>query len=402
MPSKKTLFTVARIVVSVGLLAWVFTSLEFHDKVTLKDGTEIRGKVLSQTEEEIVIEENGRARAIPIADVEPAKGDSGRDGERLYYQRGLFAIIATTSLALLLLGVVYYGLVNILGTIRWYILLRAQGMRISLRRVFHLSFLGYFFNNVMPGLTGGDLAKAYYVTRETEKKTAGVTTVFVDRLIGIVALASLSGIMILINLGDPRFQGPAIVVLAFLAGVAVGGIALFSRRIRGILRLNRIVRKIPFEGVKRILREIDQAVYLFRSHKVAMLVALLISFVVHTVSVSANIVFGGAIGVELAWEKYFIFLPIVFMIMSIPISLSGWGVGERSYQGLLATVGVPLNQAAMMGVLFNLTRTAWSLPGAIFMVLGGKRPSAEKMKEELEYDVAKETKKKENSITQVD
>jgi uncharacterized protein (TIRG00374 family) len=385
--------------VSVGLLAWVFTSLEFHDRVTLKDRTEIRGKVLSQTEEEIIIRENGREREIPIADVAPVKGE-GKDGERLYYRRGFFTIIGSAGLSLLILGMLYYGLVNILGTIRWYILLRAQGMRISLWRVFHLSFLGYFFNNVMPGLTGGDLAKAYYVARDTTKKTAAVTTVFLDRLIGITVLASLSGIMILINFGDSRFHNLAIIVFVFLGVVALGGIAVFSRRIRNTLRLNLLVKKIPFEGVRRILKEIDQAVFLFRNHKVAILVAVLISFAVHCVSVSTNIIFGSAMDVPMRWQEYFIFMPIIFMIMSIPISLSGWGVGEKSYQGLLGMVGVPLNQAAMMGVLFNLTRTVWSLPGAIFMALGGKRPSAEKMKEELEYDVDKETKKEENSITE--
>ncbi len=385
--TKRTLFTIIRIAVSVGMLAWVFTGLEFQDTVNLKDGTQIRGRVVEETAEEIVIEHDGQRRRISREEIEPAGETDGGGGERSYYERGLLTIIGATSLTFLGLGVLYYGLVNTLGTIRWYILLRAQGLRLSLWRVMHLSFLGYFFNNAMPGLTGGDLAKAYYVAKETDKKTAAVTTVFLDRLIGIVVLASLSGIMILVNFGDPRFRGLAIVILVFLGSIALGGVAVFSRRIRRTLRLNILAQKIPFARVKRILKEIDQTVFLFRHHKAAVLLAFLISFAVHSVSVSTNIVFGSAIGIEMGWQNYFIFLPVVFMIMSIPISLSGWGVGEKSYQGLLATVGVPLNQAAMLGVLFNLTRTIWSLPGAAFMAFSGKRPTAEEMKEELEGDI---------------
>lgn len=383
----KTLFTILRIAVSVGLLLWVYSILELQDKVVLKDGAEIRGRVTAQTADEIVIETGGTVRRIASADLRPAKGDRDSDGRDFLYERGLFTIIRTTSLTLLILGVIYYGLVNVVGNLRWYILLHAQGLRISFWEVNRLSFLGYFFNNVMPGLTGGDLAKAYYVAKETDKKTTAVTTVFLDRLIGIVVLAMISGAMILVNLGDPRFQGPAIVVLVFLGATAVTGTAFFSRRIRRALRLNVLVRKIPFERLRRVLKEIDQTIYLCRHHKKAVLVAFLISFVVHGVSVTTNTIFGIAIGVDMELKSYFIFLPVIFMIMSIPISLSGWGVGERSYQGFLHTVGVPLNQAAMMGVLFNITRTVWSLPGAVFLATMGKRPTAEQMKEELEQDI---------------
>jgi hypothetical protein len=101
--------------------------------------------------------------------------------------------------------------------------------------------------------------------------------------------------------------------------------------------------------------------------------------------------FGAAMGLEqIQTRDYFVFLPIVFMIMSIPISLSGWGVGERSFQGLLATVGVPMNQAAVMGVLFNVTRTIWSLPGAAFLAIAGKKPSTDEMKEELKKEEDKQ------------
>lgn len=293
----------------------------------------------------------------------------------------------TTSVLLIVIGVIYYGLVNILGSVRWWVLLKSQKIPISLWQANRLSFLGYFFNNVMPGLTGGDLVKSYYVAKETRKKTGAITTVFLDRLIGLVCLAILSGAMIMVNAGDRRFRGPALVVILFLGITAALGVAFFSRRVRRALRINVLAKKIPFEGVKRVLWEIDHAVFLFRNHKTAILITVLLSFVSQSISVTTNMFFGAAMGLEqMQMRDYFVFLPIVFMIMSIPISLSGWGVGEKSYQKLLWTVGVPLNQAAVMGVLFNLTRTIWSLPGVAFLAVAGRRPTAEEMKEELAAD----------------
>ena len=434
MAVRRTLFTILRVSVSVGLLAWVLSSIEFWDAVYLQDGTVLRGSVLNWREvqsgkaAEIVVRSDGESREIPNGEVSreitlyltdqsltgrlveeddssitintgkeerrveksallKGKGEDGSGITSSYYRRGLFSILRTTSVLLIVIGVIYYGLVNILGSVRWWVLLKSQKIPISLWQANRLSFLGYFFNNVMPGLTGGDLVKSYYVAKETRKKTGAITTVFLDRLIGLVCLAILSGAMIMVNAGDRRFRGPALVVILFLGITAALGVAFFSRRVRRALRINVLAKKIPFEGVKRVLWEIDHAVFLFRNHKTAILITVLLSFVSQSISVTTNMFFGAAMGLEqMQMRDYFVFLPIVFMIMSIPISLSGWGVGEKSYQKLLWTVGVPLNQAAVMGVLFNLTRTIWSLPGVAFLAVAGRRPTAEEMKEELAAD----------------
>lgn len=435
MRGRRTLFTILRVSVSVGLLVWVYTIIEFRDTVNLQNGTERHGSVTNWREIDksdtcpIILASGGQSREItreeiapeatvhladgsvkrgkligqtpesvtiqgapPIAKSQIVPGKPGEPGFTLtYYRRGLLSILRNVSLGLIIIGIIYYGLVNILGSVRWWVLLKSQKIPISLWNANRLTFLGYFFNNIMPGLTGGDIVKSYYVAQETHQKTGAITTVFLDRLIGLVCLAIMAGVMILVNAGDPKFRGPAMVILIFLGATAVLSVAFFSRRVRRALRINVMVKKLPFEGLKRVLWEIDHAVFLFRNHKTAILITVLLSFVSQSISVSTNMFFGAAMGLEqIQTRDYFVFLPIVFMIMSIPISLSGWGVGERSFQGLLATVGVPMNQAAVMGVLFNVTRTIWSLPGAAFLAIAGKKPSTDEMKEELKKEEDKQ------------
>ena len=43
--------------------------------------------------------------------------------------------------------------------------LRAIGVRLSFWNAHRLTFIGFFFNNVVPGATGGDVVKAVYVAR---------------------------------------------------------------------------------------------------------------------------------------------------------------------------------------------------------------------------------------------
>src|SRR5215471_7713717 len=66
---------------------------------------------------------------------------------------------------------------------------RAQGMFMSWRRATMLFFVGLFFNLFMPGYTGGDFARLYYLMREfPQKKKEAILTVVMDRLIGVAAL----------------------------------------------------------------------------------------------------------------------------------------------------------------------------------------------------------------------
>ena len=66
---------------------------------------------------------------------------------------------------------------------RWWLLLRASNLPQTLIRAFRLTFIGCFFNNVVPGQTGGDLVRAYYIARENKgRKTDSILTVIVDLL----------------------------------------------------------------------------------------------------------------------------------------------------------------------------------------------------------------------------
>ena len=77
------------------------------------------------------------------------------------------------------------------GAWRWKMLLQAQGIKISLFRAISLSFQGNAFSLFMPGgALGGDVVKAGIVAVEADekKRMEGITTVALDRLIGMSAL----------------------------------------------------------------------------------------------------------------------------------------------------------------------------------------------------------------------
>ena len=80
--------------------------------------------------------------------------------------------------------------------IRWWRLLAAAGCPTTLFNAVRLTFVGLFFNLVMPGLTGGDLVKAVAVARENPDRKAGaVMSIAVDRLLGLFVLALVAALV---------------------------------------------------------------------------------------------------------------------------------------------------------------------------------------------------------------
>ena len=86
-------------------------------------------------------------------------------------------------------GILAYVVVEISAAIRWQILLRVQNIRLNLSRVAGLFLIGMFYNQFLPGGTGGDIMKSYLLLKETPGKATGaLLAVVFDRMVGLVMI----------------------------------------------------------------------------------------------------------------------------------------------------------------------------------------------------------------------
>src|SRR4029077_20694250 len=76
----------------------------------------------------------------------------------------------------------------LLTFVRWYFLVRAQGLPFSLTSALRLGMIGFYLNTFLPGAVGGDLIKAAFIAREQSRRTVAVATVIIDRVIGLCGL----------------------------------------------------------------------------------------------------------------------------------------------------------------------------------------------------------------------
>ena len=90
-----------------------------------------------------------------------------------------------------------YFLVEFAAGVRWRILLKVQQIHLSIPRVAGLFLIGMFYNQFLPGGTGGDIMKSYLLLKETPGKATGaLLAVVFDRMVGLVALISITGVLI--------------------------------------------------------------------------------------------------------------------------------------------------------------------------------------------------------------
>ena len=124
--------------------------------------------------------------------------------------------------AALLVSVLLVGIAIFAGVVRWRIVLEASGLHLALGRATSISFVAQFFNSFLLGSTGGDLIKAYYAARETHhKKTEAVTTVFVDRSVGLWSMLLFASLMMAPNYAMLRASRDVGVPALFILAAAV-------------------------------------------------------------------------------------------------------------------------------------------------------------------------------------
>ncbi|GAB4378823.1 MAG: UPF0104 family protein [Calditrichia bacterium] len=136
----------------------------------------------------------------------------------------------------------------VLFSLRWYIILKAQGNHTSLFRLFLYRLAGFGFSYFTPGLqVGGEPFQIFLLNkREKHDGSMAIASVFLDKLveIGTKFLFLIIGILAIIHLGLMR-QDLEFYAFFLLAALFVSPILAFYLLYIGIHPLSSLLRKLP-------------------------------------------------------------------------------------------------------------------------------------------------------------
>lgn len=368
----------------VVLVAYVLYQVNYRDQFRQPDGTILRGSVDDRDGVAVFVPEDGGA-PLPLPEGwEVALGDSP-------VTLGLITIVRQSDKLLLLLCLFAYGPICLISITRWWYLLRNVDLPIPYKEAFRLSFIGFFFNSAVPGLTGGDLVKAFYIAKlKPEAKVRAFMTVLVDRVIGLFALGLLAGTILLFRLGDPAFRIAGYIVYSFLGACVLFGAIFLSRRLRKLLHLRALIEKLPGKGFSHMLQDVDRAIVIYRSRPRAVVVAVLLSLLNHISLTFMAVGIGRALQIDLPVSTFAILVPVCMMVASIPMLPGGWGLREGAFAYFFGGKGIGFAFATALSVMIGLTQLIWSLLGGILFIFSSDRVSRQELQDfsdEVEAEV---------------
>jgi hypothetical protein len=281
-------------------------------------------------------------------------------------KRALMAgAIARADQTWLIIGLPVALIGEVANIMRWQILMRVQGMFMSWRRATMLFFVGLFFNLFLPGYTGGDFARLYYLMREfPDKRKEAILTVVMDRLIGVAALVVTAVLTTVLRWQWLQRTPQATVLLWVLVSMLIGFVIAMggSFVISGLSLLQRLPQHFPF---RERLVEMSEAYQLFARSKKSLLYAFLLSFPVLFSFYGAFYCTARALVAGVSVLDMGSIMPIVTCIISLPITPSGIGFRESLLEILLKDLCNVPNQ---VGVLISLLGFAYFV---LFGIAGG-------------------------------
>jgi uncharacterized protein (TIRG00374 family) len=277
--------------------------------------------------------------------------------------------------SLLLLNLAVFLLGAIIGTVRFRVLLRLAEVDVGLGILFRLQMTAFFFNVVIPGNIGGDVVKALYVARDAPvaKRTTILLLVFVERLIGVVALILMGSVVTVLRgpalFSDPQLR-PLAPTLVTLGGAIVvfGGLSLLFVRHAGA-RLDAYTSGPT--RISKILNQLVASLRILSSGPGTLVVVLLLSMTFHAASMAFfTLLTRAVLATDIPYSAVATVFPIGLLSMMLPISPSGLGVGHVAFKRLFELIG--LSGGASVFNVYLLGQMAPCLLG-VFPFLALKR-----------------------------
>jgi uncharacterized protein (TIRG00374 family) len=250
---------------------------------------------------------------------------------------------------------------NLLGSYQWWRLLRVADIRIPLWKACTYYHIGLFFNNFLPANIGGDIARVADSSRHGGTTGAAVSAVMMDRLIGTVALASLALVTTLPAVDHFHLALAYLCLVAFFV-ISVGLLwGLFHPRL-----LPAIERALARVGLGRLSPHLDELALrleAYRGARALLARMLVVATVTQLMRIGVHFLVSRALGLHISLQYFLLFVPLLAVIVSLPISLNGLGLREGAGVLLFGLIGVDRPRAFSLQFLTYLVAVAVSLLG---------------------------------------
>ncbi|MFQ5441400.1 MAG: lysylphosphatidylglycerol synthase transmembrane domain-containing protein [Thermodesulfobacteriota bacterium] len=239
-------------------------------------------------------------------------------------------------------------------------------------KLLSIYFVGMFFNNFLPTMVGGDLIKGFYLYRETGKGGVSIASIFMDRYSGFSALIFITAVALIP--GYALIKGtvlPGFFVL--LIGGYIGASLVIWVGPLHSWAMN-ILAKIHFYGINKKIDTFYNVLMSYKSHRDILVKIFLISLVVQTGVNIGYYVLSRGLGIDVGLAYFFLFIPLSTVVSMLPVSVAGLGIREGAFVYLFTRVGASKEEAITLSLMWFAIMVVVSIIGGVeFLRMGGKK-----------------------------
>ena len=200
----------------------------------------------------------------------------------------------------------------------------------------HLHYVGGLFNALLPGSTGGDVYKAWWLTRHAKRTLSNMFLLMIaGRLNGLWVLGVIACVMALMSEAIRAVSpyAPILIVLLLLLGTF------------GYHVIARVLLKESLEHQYTAMARYSLPLQLLLALSAWCLLR--------------------AMGVEQFWLEYLVLFQLSCVLAMVPISIGGMGVRELALLKGSLLLGLSVEQGVALGLAFSLLTLSISLIGAV-------------------------------------
>lgn len=257
---------------------------------------------------------------------------------------------------------------RVLMSYKWRILLKAKDIFIPFPEILKSYYIGTFWGIFMPSTIGGDVIRAFRVSKQQRSKKDIISSVVIERVLGACTGLFMSVVCLVVafEVADVFDWRLDMGVTAVFLVVAVGFAVSFQGRIRLWLNNRGFHER---QGILGKLARIYDSYRDFGDQRGALLLFAVWTLAEQCVPILGVYLTALALGKEVSFFHVAIFVPLVMTIAKVPMTLDGFGVREGLYVYLFSLVGISGDDAFAIGLISHVVANLALLPGFIYSSL---------------------------------
>ncbi len=265
----------------------------------------------------------------------------------------------------LAMALALYAFMLLVSTWRWHLLLRAQHIDVPPRRLLNSYLVATFFNNFLPSNIGGDVIRIRDTALEAGSKTLATTIVLMDRGLGLLGLILVGAV------GSTAVSAPGqdgsrlswVLWLIFVTGtVAAMPLVLAPDKVGRLLAPLRIFHQ---EWVDERIARFTGALGKFGNAPRSLVACFSGAVLVQLVLVLFYAAIVRSMNIPVPPVHLAVIVPISFVVQMLPVSVNGFGVREATFSFYFSRLGLPLESAVIVSLVGAGLIIIFSLSGAL-------------------------------------